>query len=583
MTVQKDQEKSALLSQQEDALVQDGISAEGAKEQQPAPSVYVHQKRVQDRSTNPSLWNTKEFYFYYIVFLVCVPYMFKTGHDASAEYNPNYDKFKDLLSDGWFGFKMDNSDEQYANFRNNIPNLAAVICIYLPLSHLFKHYMVPVTPIKSAHQPLYRAYFFLAFSFIYIYFMHGNSLLKIGAIVGVNYAIAKLGGSSRVMPTLTWIFNLAVLFMNEKYRGYNFTDIHSSLAWLDNNRGMNSRWDVTFNFTMLRLVSFNLDYYWSLRQTREERLKIDRDRAPETDKERVSTPTFTEDYNLVNYLAFTLYAPLYMAGPIMTFNDFISQLRYPKVIPVKARAMWFARLIFCLVTMEFMLHYMHLVAISKRQAWENDPILQICMIGLFNLVLIWLKLMIIWRFFRFWALMDGIEAPENMIRCVLNNYSALGFWRSWHKSYNLWTLRYLYIPLGGSRYAIYNIWVVFTFVAIWHDINLKLLAWAWLISLFVLPEIIASKVFSKKKWGSWPHYRHLCAVGAVGNIFMMMVANLVGFSLGLENTMKMLSDLFGSLYGWSIMCCCFCAIFVCAQMQFEIREAEKRRGIFLNC
>jgi D-alanyl-lipoteichoic acid acyltransferase DltB (MBOAT superfamily) len=75
----------------------------------------------------------------------------------------------------------------------------------------------------------------------------------------------------------------------------------------------------------------------------------------------------------------------------------------------------------------------------------------------------------------------------------------------------------------------------------------------------------------------------LCAVGAVGNIFMMMVANLVGFSLGLENTMKMLSDLFGSLYGWTVMCCCFCAIFVCAQMQFEVREAEKRRGIFLNC
>jgi len=30
---------------------------------------------------------------------------------------------------------------------------------------------------------------------------------------------------------------------------------------------MNSRWDVTFKFTMLRLVSFNLDYYWSLRQS----------------------------------------------------------------------------------------------------------------------------------------------------------------------------------------------------------------------------------------------------------------------------------------------------------------------------
>ncbi|KAG0337005.1 glycerol transporter [Podila horticola] len=502
-----------------------------------------HVKRVQDRTTNPSLWNTKEFYFYYFVFITCIPYMFKTAHDASSPSNPNYDKFKDLLSDGFFGFKVDNSDDQYANFRSNIPVLVAVMAIYLPLSHLFKHYMVPVTPLKSPLQPLYRAYFFLAFSFVYLFVLYGNSILKILFIVSVNYAIAKLGGKSRWMPALTWIFNLAILFLNEGYRGYDFGAFHPSLAWL----------------------------------------KDDRDVAPLTDKGRVSTPTFSEDYNFTYYMAFALYAPLYVAGPIMTFNDFISQLRFPKEIKTKTLVMWAGRLVFCLLTMEFTMHYMHMVAISKRQAWDNDPVLQICMIGLFNLIIIWLKLMIIWRFFRFWALMDGIEAPENMIRCVTNNYSALGFWRSWHKSYNLWVLRYIYIPLGGTRNAIYNIWVVFTFVAVWHDINLKLLAWGWLISLFILPEIIASKIFSKKKWGSWPHYRHLCAVGAVGNILLMMIANLVGFCIGLEGVKLMLYDLFSTVQGWMTMCCCFCAMFVCAQMQFEVREAEKRRGIFLNC
>ncbi|KAG0199472.1 glycerol transporter [Mortierella sp. GBA30] len=544
---------------------------------------YVHKKRVQDRSTKPSLWNTKEFYFYYFVFITCVPYMFKTAHDASSESNPNYEKFKDLLSDGWFGYKVDNSDEQYANFRNNLPILGSVACIYLVLSHVFRLYFVPVTPVKSPLQPLYRAYFFLAFSAVYLYFMYGNSIIKIVAIVSANYAIAKLGGASRWMPVLTWIFNLGILFMNEKNQGYSFGTLHESLAWLDADTGMNARWDVNFNFTMLRLVSFNLDYYWSLRQGRGIHAKDDRDKSLMTDKERVSNPALAEDYNFTYYLAFSLYAPLYVAGPIMTFNDFISQLRYPKAIPGKTLAMWVGRLAFALLTMEFTMHYMHMVAISKRQAWENDPILQICMIGLFNLILIWLKLMIIWRFFRLWALLDGIEAPENMIRCVTNNYSALGFWRSWHKSYNLWILRYIYIPLGGTRYAVYNIWVVFTFVAVWHDIQLKLLAWGWLISLFILPEIVASNIFSKKRWGNWPHYRHLCATGAVANILLMMIANLVGFCIGLDGVKLMLYDLFSTVQGWTTMCCCFCAIFVCAQIQFEVREDEKRRGIFLNC
>lgn len=52
------------------------------------------------------------------------------------------------------------------------------------------------------------------------------------------------------------------------------------------------------------------------------------------------------------------------------------------------------------------------------------------------------QLLIPWRFFRLWALLDEIDPPENMVRCMANNYSTLGFWRSWHRSYNLWIVRY---------------------------------------------------------------------------------------------------------------------------------------------
>jgi D-alanyl-lipoteichoic acid acyltransferase DltB (MBOAT superfamily) len=39
--------------------------------------------------------------------------------------------------------------------------------------------------------------------------------------------------------------------------------------------------------------------------------------------------------------------------------------------------------------------------------------------------------------------------------------------------------------------------IVFTFVALWHDLSFKLLTWGWLVSFFVLPEVIAKKTFSK--------------------------------------------------------------------------------------
>lgn len=52
--------------------------------------------------------------------------------------------------------------------------------------------------------------------------------------------------------------------------------------------------------------------------------------------------------------------------------------------------------------------------------------------------------------------------------------------------------RYIYIPLGGKRNVILNTVLVFSFVALWHDLTFRLLAWGWLVSLFVLPELLAT-------------------------------------------------------------------------------------------
>ena len=104
------------------------------------------------------------------------------------------------------------------------------------------------------------------------------------------------------------------------------------------------------------------------------------------------------------------------------------------------------------------------------------------------------QLLLPWRFFRLWALVDGMDPPENMVRCMANNYSPLGFWRSWHRSYNLWIVRYLYIPLGGTHRLAATSILIFTFVALWHDLSPRLLAWGWLAAIFILPEVMARRV-----------------------------------------------------------------------------------------
>jgi D-alanyl-lipoteichoic acid acyltransferase DltB (MBOAT superfamily) len=289
-----------------------------------------------------------------------------------------------------------------------------------------------------------------------------------------------------------------------------------------------------------------------------------------------------------------MYSPLYLAGPIVTFNDWISQQRYrPHSITTRRTTMYAIRFIIVLLTMEIMIHFMYMVAIFHvKPDWTQYTPAQLSMMGFFNLKHIWLKLLIPWRFFRLWALLDGVDPPENMVRCMSDNYSVMQFWRGWHRSFNKWSLRYLYIPLGGSAMpglwgkarAVFSYLVVFTFIAIWHDIQLRLLMWGWLVTLFVLPEILASYIFPARKWKHRPDaYRWLCGVGAVGEILMLMTANLVGFALGLDGLDGLVKSILGTWNGQVFFWTACFALFTGAQFMFEWRENEKRRGIKMKC
>lgn len=255
--------------------------------------------------------------------------------------------------------------------------------------------------------------------------------------------------------------------------------------------------------------------------------------------------------------------------------------------------MYAARFVVVLLTMEIMIHYMYMVAIfHAKPDWSNYTPAQLSMLGFFNLKHIWLKLLIPWRFFRLWALLDGIDPPENMVRCMSDNYAVTHFWRGWHRSFNKWSLRYLYIPLGGSAIpgilgkvrGVFNYLMVFSFIAIWHDIQLRLLMWGWLVTLFVLPEVIVSYLFPAKKWKNSPDaYRWLCGVGAVGEILMLMTANLVGFALGVEGLVPLVKGIVSSWEGQVFFWTACGALFTGVQVMFEHRENEKRRGIKMKC
>lgn len=436
---------------------------------------------------------------------------------------------------------------------------------------------------------------------IFLAALHGFSMFKVIAILWINYNIAT-GLPRKFVPVATWVFNIATLFANELCQGYHYRDIaavisgtspmllrtvpvHNGLVdwgmWLDSWSGIMGRWEVLFNITVLRLISFNLDYYWSLNYRGASPIEvgefyprpissfgIDTDRFKKkqldpsalSERDRVTIPASARDYTFRNYLAYALYAPLYLTGPILTFNDYISQLRYhPHSIETNRTVRYAVRFLLCLLCMELTLHFVYVGAISSSlPVWDSYTPAQLSLLSFQNLIIIWLKLLLPWRFFRLWSLVDGIDPPENMVRCVSDNFSTLSFWRGWHRSYNKWLIRYIWIPLGGASFAtlysslrsIAGYLVIFTFVALWHDIKLRLLIWAWLIVLFIVPEAVARMVVTKKLLGgNETRYRMVCCLGAVANVLMMMAANLVGFAFGLDGLQSILKGIFHDFSG----------------------------------
>lgn len=159
--------------------------------------------------------------------------------------------------------------------------------------------------------------------------------------------------------------------------------------------------------------------------------------------------------------------------------------------------------------------------------------------------------------------------PFNPLRCWQ------GFWRGWHSSFNQWLVRYLYVPLGGNRRRALAIWPIFLFVAVWHDLEWRLLSWAWLMCLAFIPEMAAKQLARSSRFDGWRRtalFRHVCAAAAALNIAALMAANLAGFVVGLDGLAGLLAEI---LANWRFVSAVSLTFWSAANVMFWIRERKE--------
>lgn len=143
---------------------------------------------------------------------------------------------------------QDNSDSQVRQFRHGLPSLAALAGAWLVFSKLWSQYQTrrqsksyppPASP--NPLSPYQRVPFLLYGGLAVLILLHGVSAFKILLILAINYQITKVTGSMPVAPLAIWAFNIAVLFANKVFEGYNFGSILPFLAFLVSGSPLTSR------------------------------------------------------------------------------------------------------------------------------------------------------------------------------------------------------------------------------------------------------------------------------------------------------------------------------------------------------
>jgi len=106
----------------------------------------------------------------------------------------------------------------------------------------------------------------------------------------------------------------------------------------------------------------------------------------------------------------------------------------------------------------------------------------------------------------------------------------------WHRGFNQWLVRYLYIPLGGNKQVIISTISVIAFVAFWHDHTINIVIWAFTFILFILPEILIKR-YTKKYL---PHlfkrhwFKYTAALASAFYIYLLVYSNIIGFGYGID-------------------------------------------------
>jgi len=254
------------------------------------------------------------------------------------------------------------------------------------------------------------------------------------------------------------------------------------------------------------------------------------------------------EHKLVDFLAFAMFFPTMVAGPIKRFQDFQPRVAQARLTPdnlsagVSRIVTGLFRKVVVADTMEYFCRHL-----------ENTYQVQIM-----STLGLWVALgaytIRIYMDFAGYsdiaigsARLFGIKVPENFLQPYFKPNIA-EFWKAWHVSLYRWIVDYVFIPLGGSRgttrRTILNTLIAMSASGLWHGAAWNFVLWGFYHGLL----LSGYRLFRSSKHALQPKSRagRLAVVGlSTALTFFLVSLGWLPFVMPIDRLAIALPKMFG--------------------------------------
>lgn len=293
----------------------------------------------------------------------------------------------------------------------------------------------------------------------------GGYVLLLGALIAVNFALARRVGVGAPTPRRAALMGALVLNIGTlvlfKYADFIIANVRQFVPALPL-EPLGLKLPLGISFFVFQLVSYQMDVYWGRVQ-------------PEARISRFAT--------------YILMFPHLIAGPIVRYADIREEL---------AHRGWNASRL-DLGAQYFIVGLCQKVLVANTLAPLANHAFELAPAAL-TTPLAWLgaiaySLQIYFDFCGYsnmaigLAFLLGFTFPKNF-HYPYAARSVTEFWRRWHMSLSFWFRDYVYIPLGGSRLGRRatgrNLMIVFFLTGLWHGAAWNFIVWGLFHGAFLL-------------------------------------------------------------------------------------------------